>query len=259
MMTQANAYFYNGADVALLNGQYTDVFSLLGMHTSEDGKSLIVRCFLRNALKVDVISIKDGRRVAGLEKVNDAGLFAGTMGRRVKPFLYLLRIQYPLSQIEIVDPYQFGPLLNADDLYLFGEGSAERAYEFLGANWRDVEGIEGVHFCVWAPNAKRVSVVGDFNHWDDTRHVMRQHMANGLWEIFLPNVAEGAHYKFDLVHPNGERHAKSDPMATQMECAPHNASIVPKKSKHSWKDTLWLNKRAVTAWHKAPWRFMKFT
>ncbi|MDT3335134.1 1,4-alpha-glucan branching protein GlgB [Shewanella sp. SP1S1-7] len=252
MMTQANAYFYDGADVALLNGQYTDVFSLLGMHSANEGKALIVRCFLRNALSVDVISIKDGRKVASLDKVNEQGLFAGTLGRRVKPFLYLLRVEYPLCQLDIIDPYQFDSLLNSDDIYLFGEGSAERAYQFLGANWRQTQGVEGVHFCVWAPNAKRVSVVGDFNHWDDTRHVMRQHIANGLWELFLPNVVEGAHYKFDLVYQNGERHAKSDPMATQMECAPHNASIVPKKAHHSWNDTAWMSKRAATAWHKAP-------
>lgn len=252
MMTQANAYFYDGADVALLNGQYTDVFSLLGMHSANEGKALIVRCFLRNALSVDVISIKDGRKVASLDKVNEQGLFAGTLGRRVKPFLYLLRVEYPLCQLDIVDPYQFDSLLNSDDIYLFGEGSAERAYEFLGANWRQTQGVEGVHFCVWAPNAKRVSVVGDFNHWDDTRHVMRQHLANGLWELFLPNVVEGAHYKFDLVYQNGERHTKSDPMATQMECAPHNASIVPPKAHHSWNDTTWMSKRAATAWHKAP-------
>ncbi|WP_415776031.1 1,4-alpha-glucan branching protein GlgB [Shewanella oncorhynchi] len=252
MMTQANAYFYDGADVALLNGQYTDVFSLLGMHSANEGKALIVRCFFRNALSVDVISIKDGRKVASLDKVNEQGLFAGTLGRRVKPFLYLLRVEYPLCQLDIVDPYQFDSLLNSDDIYLFGEGSAERAYEFLGANWRQTQGVEGVHFCVWAPNAKRVSVVGDFNHWDDTRHVMRQHIANGLWELFLPNVAEGAHYKFDLVYQNGERHTKSDPMATQMECAPHNASIVPQKAHHSWNDTAWMSKRAATAWHKAP-------
>ncbi|MCH1928782.1 1,4-alpha-glucan branching protein GlgB [Shewanella sp. A25] len=252
MMTQANNYFYDGADVALLNGQYTDVFSLLGMHSTEDGKGLIVRCFLRNALSVDVVSIKDGRRVASLEKVNDAGLFAGTLGRRVNPFPYLLRVEYPLCHEDIIDPYQFGSLLHADDLYLFGEGSSECAYRFLGANWREVQGVEGVHFCVWAPNAKRVSVVGDVNYWDDTRHVMRQHLANGLWEIFLPNVAEGSHYKFALVYQNGERHVKSDPMAKQMECAPHNASIVPKKNGHQWQDNRWMTARESTPWHTRP-------
>lgn len=250
-MTQAQTYFYDGSDVALLNGQYTDVFSLLGMHSINEGKALVVRCFLRNAQKVDVISLKDGRKVASLERVNEAGLFAGTLGRRVKPFLYALRVTYPLCELDIIDPYQFGSLLDSQDLYLFGEGSSEQAYRFLGANWRHVDSVEGVHFCVWAPNAKRVSVVGDFNHWDDTRHVMRQHMANGLWEIFLPDVAEGAHYKFDLVYQNGERHAKSDPMATQMECAPHNASIVPKKHQHPWADSQWMHKRATTAWHRA--------
>ncbi|MGL5390424.1 MAG: 1,4-alpha-glucan branching protein GlgB [Shewanella sp.] len=252
MMTAANAYFYDGAEAALLNGSERDVFALLGMHRAPNGKELIVRCFLRNALKVEVVSLKDGRSAACLEQINGSGLFVGTLGRRRRPFTYVLRVQYPQGRQEFIDPYQFASLLNDHDTYLFSEGSAERAYEFLGANWRELEGIEGVHFCVWAPNAQRVSLVGDFNHWDETRHVMRQHLASGLWDIFLPQVAAGAHYKFDVCYQNGERHYKADPMAKQMECAPHNASIIPANIAYCWQDGPWLSQRQGTLWHQAP-------
>lgn len=171
MMTQNAPYFHNGADISLLNGEYYDVFSILGMHLIEvenTAKSkaakpkqlLIVRCLLRGAIKVDVISLKDGSKVASLDHVNKAGLFAGVMGRRVNPFLYKLRVEYPLGVEEVIDPYQFSSLLNDNDLYLFGEGRLEQAYRFLGANWREVNQVLGVHFCLWAPNARRVSVVG---------------------------------------------------------------------------------------------------
>ncbi|MGS0729152.1 GlgB N-terminal domain-containing protein, partial [Shewanella sp. 0m-11] len=223
-MTQHAGELQSGGDIALLNSEYVDVFGLLGMHSINQGKALSVRCFLRGALSVEVICYKTGRKVASLERHNEEGIFSGIMGRRVKPFLYLLRVQYPLSQEDIIDPYQFPSLLADDDVYLFGEGRQEHAYQFLGANWRSVQGIEGVHFCVWAPNAKRVSLLGDFNHWDGAVHVMRQHLANGLWEIFLPSAKGGQHYKFEIVSCHGERLEKSDPYAKAMQAAPSNAS-----------------------------------
>ena len=251
-MTQNAPYFHHGADIALLKGEYIDVFSLLGLHSHNNGKSLIVRCFLRGALTVDVISQKDGRKVATLEKVNEDGLFAGVMGRRVKPFAYTLKVTYPLSVDEIIDPYQFPSLLDEQDVYLFAEGRQEQAYRFQGANWRSFDGIEGVHFCLWAPNAKRVSVLGDFNHWDGSRHVMRFHPASGLWEIFLPHVNEHQHYKFEVVTHQGEILQKADPYAVAMQPSPHNASLIPVRHSFEWQDQAWLEKRANIAWHQAP-------
>lgn len=272
-MTQNAPHFNNGADVALLNGEYSDVFALLGMHVVESENrqetnkpqqkksqttvsttkaQLVVRCFLRGACQVDVIGLKDGRKVARLEKVNDEGLFAGVMGRRINPFLYKLRVEYPLSVEEVIDPYQFNSVLNDDDLYLFGEGRLEQGFRFLGANWREIDKVSGVHFCLWAPNARRVSVVGDFNQWDGTRHVMRQHVANGVWEIFLPNVSESQHYKFELITSKGERVIKSDPYAKAMQSAPDNASLVPLKQQYDWQDKHWLIERAKQAWHQMP-------
>ncbi|MGS0696030.1 1,4-alpha-glucan branching protein GlgB [Shewanella sp. 0m-4] len=251
-MTQHAGELQSGGDIALLNSEYVDVFGLLGMHSINQGKALSVRCFLRGALSVEVICYKTGRKVASLERHNEEGIFSGIMGRRVKPFLYLLRVQYPLSQEDIIDPYQFPSLLADDDVYLFGEGRQEHAYQFLGANWRSVQGIEGVHFCVWAPNAKRVSLLGDFNHWDGAVHVMRQHLANGLWEIFLPSAKGGQHYKFEIVSCHGERLEKSDPYAKAMQAAPSNASLVPQQTLYQWQDSQWLQARAKVKWHQAP-------
>lgn len=251
-MTQNAPYFHDGAEAALLKGEYIDVFALLGMHVPQSGKGLMVRCFLRGALAVDVISHKDNRKVASLEKVNDDGLFAGSMGRRVKPFIYRLKVTYPLAQVDIIDPYQFPSMLNDDDLYLFGEGNHQQAYEFLGVNWREHQGVFGAHFSVWAPNAKRVSLLGDFNDWDAQRHVMRQHLANGLWEIFLPDAVAKQHYKFEILTHDNQVLSKADPYAKMMQCSPENASLVPEKNHYQWHDEQWLATRAKSQAHNAP-------
>jgi 1,4-alpha-glucan branching enzyme len=251
-MTNNAPEFQHGSAVALLNGEFVDVFSLLGMHASDNSKSLTVRCFLRGAVSVEVICIKTSRKVASLTKENDEGLFSGKMGRRVKPFLYKLRVQYPLSEVDIIDPYQFDSLLAADDLYLFGAGAQQQAYRFIGANWRECQGVAGVLFCVWAPNAKRVSLIGDFNHWDGAVNVMRQHLANGVWEIFVPNVAAGAYYKFEIIDANGACIERADPYAKAMQPAPGNASVVSSAKAHVWQDEQWLAERSQKVWHQAP-------
>ncbi|WP_416305978.1 1,4-alpha-glucan branching protein GlgB [Neptunicella sp. SCSIO 80796] len=236
---------------ALFSGEYVDVFALLGMHQMQD-KSLQVRCYLPDAVKVDVLDYKDNRKVASLQCIDPRGLFAAKMGRRVKRFRYKLSVQYPHGKVEIVDPYQFSSLLNDDDLYLFGEGRQQQADRFLGANWGENDGIRGVNFCVWAPNAKRVSVKGDFNFWDGNRHIMRLHPSNGVWEIFLPDVQAGQHYKFEIVTQSGDYLQKADPYATRMQCSPHNASLIPDKDDYIWQDQHWLSDRASRHWHAEP-------
>ncbi|QYK02339.1 1,4-alpha-glucan branching protein GlgB [Shewanella psychrotolerans] len=251
------------AIAALIDANYTDIFALLGMHTimvppakkGQDGpevQRLVVRAFLPGALRVELLSASDGRKVSELDLLDDQGVFAGLAGRRVKPFAYRLRVHYPLSVEEIVDPYQFHSQLSADDLYLFGEGRQQQAYRFMGANWRTVDGVPGVLFCVWAPNAKRVSVVNDANHWDGRRHVMRSHIANGLWELFVPQIDALSHYKYEIESADGELFLKSDPYGKSMQAAPGNASIVPPKLDYAWRDLSWLETRANTEWHKAP-------
>jgi len=252
MMTLNAPDFPDGADIALLHGEFIDVFSLLGMHRAEHEKGLVVRCFLRGALSVEVLSLKDGRRVASLNKINEEGLFAGRMGRRVNPFPYKLKVEYPHSREEIIDPYQFSSLLNPDDVYLFGEGRQQQTYGFMGANWREQQGINGVHFCVWAPNARRVSLIGDFNHWDGSRHIMRQHLASGLWEIFIADASAGQYYKFEIITANGECLRKADPYAFDMQQPPNNASRITTKVNYGWKDGDWMERRSEIHWHNQP-------
>ncbi|WP_394200242.1 1,4-alpha-glucan branching protein GlgB [Shewanella waksmanii] len=258
-MTQNAPHFNDGADTALLQGEYIDVFSLLGMHQvvvpqkgKPDSKRLLVRCFLRGATAVEVIALKDKRKVATLNKESDEGLFAGFIPRRVNRFAYALRVTYQHCIEDIVDPYQFPSLLSEQDVYLFAEGKLRHAYQFLGANRRVVDGIEGVWFCVWAPNAKRVSLVGDFNYWDGARHVMRQHLANGIWEIFIPDVAASSLYKFEVIGMDGNRQLKADPFAKAMDPAPSNASKVVPAYEHDWQDSNWMQQRNQQQWHQQP-------
>ncbi|GIU53249.1 1,4-alpha-glucan branching protein GlgB [Shewanella sp. KT0246] len=251
-MTTNAPFFNHGTDIAILNGDYTDVFSLLGMHKAENAKSLIVRCFVKGAVAVEVLSLKDGKKIASLSKMDDQGLFAGVMGRRVKPFLYSLKVTYPMSVETIIDPYQFGSLIDPNDVYLFAEGKQQKSYQFLGANWKENQGVEGVHFCVWAPNAQRVALVGDFNHWDVRQHVMRFHPSNGIWEIFLPNACAGQFYKFQITNQYGEQIEKADPYAVQMQSAPGNSSVIPAKHDYQWNDSVWLKERAKKQLHQAP-------
>ncbi|WP_434086867.1 1,4-alpha-glucan branching protein GlgB [Shewanella halotolerans] len=255
---------------ALLAADYVDIFALLGMHAIEMApatksskgikeakavslvKRLVVRCFLPGAERVELIAKQDGRKVAELEKCHDEGIFAGLAGRRINPFEYRLRVHYPFSVEEINDPYQYASLLSDEALYLFSEGRQEQAYRFMGANWREVDGVSGVQFCVWAPNAKRVSLVHDAIDWDGRRQVMRHHPANGVWEIFIPSMKALTHYKYEIVTQEGERLLKADPFGRAMQGAPGNASIVPPLLDYAWQDKRWLAKRAKQSWHDQP-------
>ncbi|MCL1116096.1 MULTISPECIES: 1,4-alpha-glucan branching protein GlgB [Pseudomonadati] len=243
MMT-TNAPKINAAIAdAISHGQYIDIFSVLGMHRQADSTTLVVSCFLPQAISVDVIDLKTNRKLASLEQLNSNGFYSAAIPRRKKPFIYLLRVTYPLSVEEIIDPYQFASLLNDKDVYLFNEGNQLSGYQFQGANWASHQGIEGVHFCLWAPNAKQVSLVGDMNHWDARRHRLRRHPASGLWDIFIPDAKPLMHYKFSIELANGHRIEKSDPYATMMQAAPGNASVIAEKEVYQWQDDLWLTQR----------------
>jgi 1,4-alpha-glucan branching enzyme len=227
-------------------GQFNDVFSQLGIHYVEEFKSLVVNCLLPEASQVEVIDLKSGRKVATLTAV-DAGFFSGKIPRRKNKFQYLLRVSYPLCVVEIIDPYQFDSLLDDKDVYLFNEGSQLQAYLFQGANWQTHQGIKGVHFCVWAPNAQNVALVGDMNHWDPRRHILRRHPASGLWDIFIADVDAGMHYKFSIEDAQGNWHEKSDPYAKMMQAAPGNASIVADVDAYQWQDANWMTQRIANA------------
>ncbi|HEY0219739.1 MAG TPA: 1,4-alpha-glucan branching enzyme, partial [Afipia sp.] len=203
---------------AIVEGRHSDPFHYLGLHAENDRN--VVRAFLPHASSVEAVD--DDGRAAKLALVHDAGLFVGPLPKDVKR--YTLRASFGDNVVELHDPYGFPPVLSDLDLYLLGEGTHQRLYDKLGAHPMTLEGIKGVAFVVFAPNAKRVSVVGDFNFWDNRRHAMRVR-GNGYWEIFIPDVAAGDHYKFDIVGPHGDHlPLKADPLAFRAEVRPNTAS-----------------------------------
>ena len=235
---------------AVVNAKCNDVFAVLGMHSNPNGKGLLVRCFLPGALNVQVIARSNNAKVASLSQIDSAGLFEGLLGRRTKRFDYYLKVEYPQLTTTLEDAYQYPSLLNSDDLYLFGEGTQEKAYQWMGAQLRDVNGIKGTLFTVWAPNASRVSLIGDFNHWDGRCNVMRQHPASGIWEIFMPNLAEPVVYKYEIINAQGVAlPLKSDPFALAMQGAPDTASVSVAQTNYAWTDDQWMKMREAQPQH----------
>ena len=205
---------------AVIEGRHSDPFRYLGPHV-ENGSS-VVRVFLPDAEGVAIVD-EQGHE-SELERIHDAGLFEGRLANG--PRHYRLRARYGERQLEIEDPYRFPPILSDFDLYLLGEGTHVNLYEKLGAHPMVLDGVAGVAFAVFAPAAKRVSVVGDFNLWDGRRHAMRVR-GNGFWEIFVPEARAGDKYKYEIVGPDGHLlPLKSDPLAFAAELRPQTASIV---------------------------------
>ncbi|MCW9039214.1 MAG: 1,4-alpha-glucan branching enzyme, partial [Rhodospirillales bacterium] len=178
------------AALAIVNAEHHDPFSYLGMHGG--GKQgLWVRAFVPGAEAVDVVDTGTGKVAARMTPADPAGLFTVHMAKNSKRFSYRLRVTIDGQSRDIDDPYGFAPVLSEFDRHLLSEGNHFRSFEKLGAHVMTVEGVEGVLFAVWAPNARRVSVVGDFNDWDGRRHSMRVHPGCGIWEIFIPGIGEG--------------------------------------------------------------------
>ena len=226
---------------ALVAGNHNNPFAVLGPHAGPDGR--VVRTLQPDASSVELIDDK-GVKLADMSKVHDGGLFEGEIPEQERH--YALRVSYATSDPVVVeDPYRFPSALGEMDLYLLGEGSDRYIYRKLGAHPCDLLGVSGTRFAVWAPNASRVSVVGDFNHWDGRRHVMRLHPGNGVWEIFLPAVGNGALYKYEIHDKDGNLlPLKSDPFATYHEAPPGNSSIVF-DSAYSWQDRAWMGRLTV--------------
>ncbi|MEJ7137151.1 1,4-alpha-glucan branching protein GlgB [Amphibiibacter pelophylacis] len=216
---------------ALQQGSHADPFSVLGLH-EKDGQ-LWVHAMLPGAIAVDVLDRAGGKKVASLERLGPTDIFGGTMGRRKKRFDHLLRVTWgvhqpgeaPVTTI-IEDAYRFGEVLGPMDIWLLGEGSHLRPFEVLGAHPRVYGDVAGTTFAVWAPNARRVSVIGPFNGWDGRRHPMRLRRECGVWEIFVPHVQAGDLYKYEIISAQGERLLKTDPYAFRAELRPDTASIV---------------------------------
>ena len=210
---------------AIIEGRHSDPFHYLGLHT--EGEKSVVRAFLPEATNVEAIG--EHGETATLLRIHDAGLFAGALPNGSKR--YQLRARFGDNVVELEDPYRFPPVLSEFDLYLLGEGTHQRIYDKLGAHPMTLEGVDGVAFVVLAPNARRVSVVGDFNFWNARRHPMRVRGV-GYWELFIPHARAGDHYKFDIISRSGQHlPLKSDPLAFAAELRPKTASIVVDQSK----------------------------
>ena len=223
---------------AFAEGHSDDPFGVMGPGKLAPG---ILTAYVPGAARLDLL--QEGKRhpldpVKGLPSV-----FAGKLPG---PGAYLLCAEDGHGTTwEIDDPYRFGPVLGEMDEYLLGEGTHMRLWQALGAHVMTHEGSEGTHFAVWAPNARRVSVVGDFNHWDGRRHQMRRRGATGVWEIFLPGVEEGAAYKYEILGPAGEAlPLKADPVGFGSEHPPSNASVVRDIRGYGWHDAGWMETRA---------------
>lgn len=238
----------------LINSEHWDPFILLGMHEAKSGskKSIVVRAFLPEAKEAWVVDVAKKIQFR-MDKVHAAGLFEKRIPGRKKVFKYKLKLRtHDERIIEFYDPYSFLPVLTDFDLYLIGEGSHYKKYEKLGAHIMSINGIKGIHFAVWAPNAKRVSVVGDFNNWDGRRHQMRILGSSGIWELFIPGLEEGLLYKFEIKSKSNDIFLKADPYAFYFELRPKSASIVYDINTYKWSDMEWLATRSNKNWLESP-------
>lgn len=233
---------------ALANGDCGDPFSVLGLHAEEPDK-FVVRCYYPAASRAWVID-RAGNEMAELEQKYEPGFFAGPVPGRIE---YRLRIALATRTIELEDPYRFPPVLGDVDMHLLAEGTHLRLYERLGAQLVEIEGVKGVSFGVWAPNARRVSVVGDFNDWDGRRHPMRKRVEAGIWELFLPGQKEGEIYKYEIKSADGKLlPLKADPLSFRSERPPRTASIVHGAKIYEWGDASWMSGRESSSSRAAP-------
>jgi len=222
---------------ALVRAEHHDPFSILGPHDDEQGGQFI-RAFLPEALSVQVLAQDSGEPIGSLDATQVPGLFVGHFTTRQA---YLLKIQWAGGEQITEDPYSFSQLLLGEmDLYLFAEGNHRDLSSCLGAQVTSVDGVQGVRFAVWAPNARRVSVVGDFNIWDGRRHPMRLRHPSGVWELFIPRLQPGAAYKYEILGANGILPLKADPMALATQLPPDTASKVAPPLQVDWQDHEWM-------------------
>jgi 1,4-alpha-glucan branching enzyme len=229
---------------AILRGRHENPFSILGMHRGDDDL-IYVNAFAPQAATVEVIEKASDTPLAKLVRLSDEGFFSGPVANRNTRFPYLLRFGAGDQSWTSEDPFRFPPLLGDIDEYLFAEGKHFDLYRRLGAHPCTLEGVDGTAFSVWAPNARRVSVVGDFNAWDGRRHPMRKRLGSGIWEIFIPELAHGALYKFEILGVHGEiMPLKADPVSLSQEAPPATASIVTGIPDHDWSDENWVAERA---------------
>ena len=229
----------------LIDATHQDPFAVLGRHPENGG--VLVRALLPHA---EAVSIAEGG--LAMQRIEGTDIFEWRGPAAQVPERYRLIWRDDQHREHIAhDPYCYPPQLSDFDLHLFGEGKHWHAHRLLGARVHETEGVAGLLFSVWAPHARRVSVVGDFNHWDGHAHMMRVH-GNGVWEIFIPDLAPGIVYKFEIRARNGDVFLKSDPFGRHFELRPATASIVEPPSAYPWNDESWLEARARFDWQHQP-------
>ncbi len=231
--------------------------AVLGMHPHKKGKvsCLVVRAYVDDAKSCEVVDVAnaEGPRYK-LQRLTKDGFFEGIIEDRDEVFKYRLRIERFNGEIrQFFDPYSFLPTLSEHDIYLFNEGSDHFLHRKMGAHIRTIDGVIGVSFAVWAPNAERVSVVGDFNHWDGHYHPMRSLGASGIWELFIPGLESGMKYKYEIGSRHGFPLLKTDPYGTFFEAPPFNASVICSvDDSYEWNDAEWIEHRAKSDWKNQP-------
>ncbi len=237
---------------SLLQGRLHDPFAYLGLHSEKD--SYVVRVFQPYASEISLMTESGSEP---LQRIHPEGLFEWHGSEQpLHPYQLRITENSPglANSIERLmhDPYAFTPKISSFDLHLFNEGKLHQGYLVLGSHVKQIDGISGVRFSVWAPNAERVSVVGEFNRWDGRIHPMAVHGSSGVWELFIPDIALGALYKFEIYNSAGKLMVKTDPYANAFELRPGTAGRAGVGITHSWQDEKWIEQRSKWDWLHAP-------
>ncbi len=238
------------AKEAILSGCHKNPHEVLGMHTAKE--RTLICAYIPNAVEIEVINPDNGTHEK-MEKYDERGFFVLSRKEPFTSYLYKFHVQDTTGHVfETYDPYSFWPTISDYDLYLFNQGSHHRIYEKLGAHLCETNGVNGVSFCVWAPHAKRVSVVGSFNQWDGRRYPMRMLGSSGVWELFIPGVLKNDIYKYEIKTPFDEIYLKADPYAFYAERPPDTASKVYDLENYTWMDESWMERRIHEATYDKP-------
>ncbi|MBE1237681.1 1,4-alpha-glucan branching protein GlgB [Phaeovibrio sulfidiphilus] len=257
-----NRQSYEEAATSLLAATNNNPFAFLGPHEGpaegggagrQDASSRCIRVFRPGAETVSVIDVRTGTDLGAMRRLHDDGLFGFDVPRGHGTLHYRLRVREDGRVFDVEDTYRFGSILSDVDRYLLGEGTHLEIYRKLGAHPMVVDGVSGTAFAVWAPNARRVSVVGDFNRWDGRVNPMRFHPGSGVWDIFIPDVQRGARYKYEICASDGTLlPEKFDPYAFYSEVPPLSASVVWGLGDYAWNDDAWMRRREDTAGRDQP-------
>ncbi len=221
----------------------------LGMHKAKGG--IVVRAYVNDAKSCELVDLRDEMKARyPMTRLDESGFYEVFLKGKRAFFPYRFRTERYNGEIrQFYDPYSFAPMLSESELYLIGKGDERKIYDKLGSHIREINGVKGASFAVWAPTARRVSVVGGFNQWDGRYHQMRALGSSGIWEIFIPGVSSGEKYKYEILAANNDTpFLKIDPYAVRFEAPPYNSSIVWDLSGHEWRDAEWIEKRENTKW-----------